>query len=128
MKWHRNYMPAKLGSLLVRNVAALLTFKAISRDLRRLASWLPLTGGSFGIGQFHLGESKYGYRLRCIAEMAGNGFLDVFVQFIEGLALGEDIIADAAGAPVLSIEVSFDLNQYDCLQLPGLYNIRLHRR
>jgi len=44
--------------------------------------------------------------------MERDRFADIFVELIDGLALGKNILADPAGAPCIAIIVDFHFDQH----------------
>ena len=53
-------------------------------DRRSLSKdWL-LSGGNFGIGQFHFRDRQDGYRFVQFFEMQSHGFFDILIKFVKG--------------------------------------------
>jgi len=50
--------------------------------------------------------------VRGLSEVSRDGFLDIVLELIERAALGEDVFAEAASAPILAVKVGLELYQH----------------
>lgn len=64
------------------------------------------------MGDGEVGDDDDVDGLRSIAEVRRDGLLDVALEFVEGAALGKDVHAQAARAPVLAVKVGLKLDQH----------------
>ena len=72
----------------------------------------PLIAGSFGMRERNVADDDDMDRLGGIAEVSSNGLLDVLMKLIKSGSLGEDIVAESAGAPILTVEIGLNLYQH----------------
>ena len=86
----------------------------------------PLICGSRDVIQFqfrnneyiNLGGTRAGVKMQC------DSFLDIGVKFVHRSRLRENVLADAAGAPKVTIVVDFHLYEHFNFSLPPCYRVQ----
>jgi hypothetical protein len=101
------------------DVAPSLAQRLVAESMKELYYSRPLTCGSRGMRELQFRDDQ-DINVRGFVsalEVQRNRFLDVVIQLVCSLPLGENVLANPASTPDVPILIDLDLYQHSCLPL-----------